>query len=173
MKKESGITLIALIITIIVLLILAGVSISMVVGDNGILAQAGKAKSETRGALLQEKIEIYNAEINIASETDSEIETDIVKFVEELESEGIITEIEKEEILTTGSLTTSDEVYYFVKEGDWISYDAGVWTSDEIDELNNLNLYAGAEIQKNNKISNSRNVIKLWKCTKIFGFFSR
>ena len=39
-RKEGGITLIALVVTIIVLIILAGVSISMIVGDNGIITQA-------------------------------------------------------------------------------------------------------------------------------------
>ncbi len=38
-KERKGITLIALVITIIVLLILAGVSISMLIGDNGILTR--------------------------------------------------------------------------------------------------------------------------------------
>ena len=46
-QKEKGITLIALVITIIVLLILAGVSIAMLTGENGILSQAQKAKTET------------------------------------------------------------------------------------------------------------------------------
>ena len=46
-KKQTGITLIALIITIIVLLILAGVSIAMLTGNNGILTQASKAKENT------------------------------------------------------------------------------------------------------------------------------
>ena len=50
MKKNKGITLVALVITIIVLLILAGVSISLVVGDNGVLTQAQNAKSETKKA---------------------------------------------------------------------------------------------------------------------------
>ena len=45
--KENGITLIALVITIIVLLILAGVSIAMLTGENGILTQAQRAKQET------------------------------------------------------------------------------------------------------------------------------
>ena len=40
MKNSKGITLIALVITIIVLLILAGVSIAMLTGDNGLLSQA-------------------------------------------------------------------------------------------------------------------------------------
>ena len=55
-KKENGITLVALVITIIVLLILAGVSISMISGDDGIATRASSAKTETdegnaRGAL--------------------------------------------------------------------------------------------------------------------------
>ena len=43
-RRERGITLIALVITIIVLLILAGVSISMLTGENGIITQAQTAK---------------------------------------------------------------------------------------------------------------------------------
>lgn len=46
-KNSKGITLIALVITIIVLLILAGVTIATLTGDNGILKQADKAKTET------------------------------------------------------------------------------------------------------------------------------
>ena len=44
LKVNKGITLIALVITIIVLLILAGVAISMLSGENGILNQAAKAR---------------------------------------------------------------------------------------------------------------------------------
>ena len=53
MNKRSGITLIALIITIIVLLILAGVTIALVVGDNGILSKSTEAKKQT--VVVQEK----------------------------------------------------------------------------------------------------------------------
>ena len=49
-SENRGITLIALVITIIVLLILAGVSIAMLTGENGILTQAQKAKEETERA---------------------------------------------------------------------------------------------------------------------------
>ena len=48
--NQKGITLIALVITIIVLLILAGVSIAMLTGENGILTQAQRAKTETENA---------------------------------------------------------------------------------------------------------------------------
>ena len=47
LKTSNGITLIALVITIIVLLILAGISISMLSGDNGILQKATTAKTQT------------------------------------------------------------------------------------------------------------------------------
>jgi Tfp pilus assembly protein PilE len=47
MKKNSGITLIALVITIIVLLILAGISIQMLTGENGILNRASDAAIQT------------------------------------------------------------------------------------------------------------------------------
>lgn len=46
-KKNKGITLIALVVTIIVLLILAGISISMLTGQNGILKKAAEAKEKT------------------------------------------------------------------------------------------------------------------------------
>ena len=49
-KDKRGITLIALVVTIIVLLILAGVSVSMLTGQNGILTNAAKAKENTEAA---------------------------------------------------------------------------------------------------------------------------
>ena len=61
LKNNKGITLIALVITIIVLLILAGVSIAMLTGDNGILTQATKAKTDTNTAEIVERI---NMELN-------------------------------------------------------------------------------------------------------------
>ena len=57
-KKENGITLIALVTTIIVLLILAGVSIAMLTGQNGILTQAQNAKEKTEIASEKEAIQL-------------------------------------------------------------------------------------------------------------------
>ncbi len=56
MRNQRGITLIALVITIIVLLILAGVSIAMLTGDNGILTNAQKSSRETAIANAKEKV---------------------------------------------------------------------------------------------------------------------
>ena len=58
LRINRGITLIALVITIIVLLILAGVSISMLTGQNGILTQAQKAKNSTEQSSAKEKVEL-------------------------------------------------------------------------------------------------------------------
>ena len=64
MKKKGveGITLIALVITIIVLLILAGVSIAMLTGQNGILTQAQKAKETTEESAKNEKRQLAQVE---------------------------------------------------------------------------------------------------------------
>ena len=57
-KKNKGITLIALVVTIIVLLILAGISITMLTGQNGILNRAGEAKSANGVAQGEELIKV-------------------------------------------------------------------------------------------------------------------
>ena len=63
-KQKKGITLIALVITIIVLLILAGVSISMLSGDNSILSKAGQARDLTGQKQIEEEVSLaYNAAV--------------------------------------------------------------------------------------------------------------
>ena len=57
-KGKYGITLIALVITIIVLLILAGISISMLSGNNGILKRAGDARDDTVVGQEKEQVEL-------------------------------------------------------------------------------------------------------------------
>ena len=57
-KKNKGITLIALVVTIVVLLILAGVTIATLTGDNGILTRAQEAKEKTEEAAKREEAEL-------------------------------------------------------------------------------------------------------------------
>ncbi len=66
-KREKGITLIALVITIIVLLILAGVSISMLTDENGILNRATDASKKTQFASEKEAIEFVINDMKIGS----------------------------------------------------------------------------------------------------------
>ena len=57
-KKEKGITLIALVITIIVLLILAGIAIATLTGENGILNKSETSKEETAKQGAKEKVQV-------------------------------------------------------------------------------------------------------------------
>ena len=60
-KSNSAITLIALIITIIVLLILAGVTIHMIFGDSGLFAKANEAKFKTMMSGYREDVNLYTS----------------------------------------------------------------------------------------------------------------
>ena len=86
MKKENerGITLIALVITIIVLIILASVGIAMLTGENGILNKASKAKEKTLEAEDEEKIKLA---ILGAIDNDGNFNKDLLK--EELNKYGL------------------------------------------------------------------------------------
>ena len=55
-NTEKGITLIALVVTIVVLLILAGISIAMLTGENGVISQARNAKEATDQAKVEELV---------------------------------------------------------------------------------------------------------------------
>ena len=82
-KSTKGITLIALVVTIIILLILAGVSIAMLTGNNGILSQAGRAKKETNDAADREMLQLA---VMSSFGTDGKI--DINKLKTEVEEIG-------------------------------------------------------------------------------------
>ena len=79
-EKSKGVTLIALIITIIVLLILAGVTIATLTGNNGILNRASEAKEQTEAAQTEEQTALstyedyiyeYTSEIKVEQVTDT------------------------------------------------------------------------------------------------------
>ncbi len=59
-KRKNGITLIALVVTIVILLILSGVTINMLLGENGIIRTAQEAKNTWEGAIANEQEEIQN-----------------------------------------------------------------------------------------------------------------
>lgn len=88
-KNSKGITLIALVITIILLLILAGVTIATLTGDNGILTQAGNAKEQTEKADIIEraKIEI----VGVQSENNGELpKEDLDRILKSYDKDGTI-----------------------------------------------------------------------------------
>ena len=70
-KSSKGVTLIALVITIIVLLILAGVSIAMLTGDNGILTQAKEAKEANIAGTEKEQIKLAMQSLKMKKQADN------------------------------------------------------------------------------------------------------
>ena len=86
MRSHKGITLIALVVTIVVLLILAGTSIAMLRGDNGIVTQAQKAKEQTTIAKEKESISLAKGAIRSRGE---EVEKDnLQEELDKIEGEG-------------------------------------------------------------------------------------
>ena len=70
-KFNKGITLIALIVTIIILLILSGITIATLTGDNGLFARAKQAKEEYSMSSAKEKLELILFELQTAKVTDN------------------------------------------------------------------------------------------------------
>ena len=75
LKNKKGITLIALVVTIVVLLILAGVTISLLLDENGIIAKPKDARTETRVSQIEDEVGMWkqhnfiNKESNQAQES--------------------------------------------------------------------------------------------------------
>ena len=82
-KRNKGITLIALVVTIIVLLILAGVSINMLTGQNGILNRASEAKEKTGNAQTEELVKFA-----VMSSIGTDGLIDLNQLKTEIESQG-------------------------------------------------------------------------------------
>lgn len=110
-KQSKGITLIALIITIIVLLILAGVTISMLTGENGILNQATHAKDTTDKSEFEEqvKLAIMASKTNTSGKIDTTtLENEILKIDK--------AEISKSANQTLPWIITKDKNKYVIEE---------------------------------------------------------
>ncbi len=117
-KSPKGITLIALVITIIVLLILAGISIAALFGDNGLITKAMEAKEQTEIKAYYEKIEMIRTELRLQKENyepptlvelKEEFDTNQSKWVAE-------TKIEEVEGKETLILTTKEGYIFYITE---------------------------------------------------------
>ena len=71
MNNNKGITLVALVVTIIVLIILAGISINLILGDNGIITIAKKAKENIELAKIEEETELNELYTQLETEGSS------------------------------------------------------------------------------------------------------
>lgn len=136
-ERSRGITLIALVITIVVLIILAGISIVILIGDNGLIARTIETKEESRGATVAEEAEFWRSTIHIAEYGNSDTET-LQEILERLKNQKLLTEDEVNHILNVNrEITIGSKVISFtepymlisdlvksktVKIGDYVNY---------------------------------------------------
>lgn len=164
-NRNGGITLIALVITIIVLLILAGVSITTLIGENGVINKASDAKIETEIADIKEQIQIDIIGEQVGNKEN--ISDSVLKEI--LEKYGTINYDEEDG--TIKSITTNKGNYEIAMAdiwngttvadstntgvnvanlfdptgnvegklhiGDFINYSAGIWTSTDMTTIAN------------------------------------
>ena len=119
-KENKAITLIALVVTIVVLIILAGISIGALTGDNGIIDQAHTAKEDTEIASWEEQIDlaIIDAEKKHRNPTLEDVK-------EELKNKGVIDDYSQ--VTEKGVITTNEPVYEIPgKLDDYIPFGPGV-----------------------------------------------
>ena len=109
MKSTKGITLIALVVTIVVLLILAGVSINLVIGNNGIITKAGQSKDANKYAAIKDEYELYKSNQYIESVTGGSGGKTFPEFLADLKNRGILTNEDIAQINSENKLTISDK----------------------------------------------------------------
>ena len=109
MKKQKGITLIALVITIIVLLILAGVSVNALLGENGILSKTQHAVIANNNATIKENIKLQVASYTI----DEKVNRETTNFFEYMRDYSGVPEVEEVTVVSSNgeSLSYKDRCY--------------------------------------------------------------
>ena len=110
-ENEKGITLIALAVTIIVILILAGVTIATLTSENGIVNQATSAKEKNNLAKIEEEIKLEYSNLILKKQLEGKLEeTKLDELVEKLREKGYsIVENDNKYYINT------NEKYYEVK----------------------------------------------------------
>lgn len=132
-NEQDGITLIALVVTIVVLLILASISIQTLTGDNGIITQSQKAKYETDYARETEAIELAKTEIiasgkeitkeNLQSALDKvegtgKTRVEETEYGDELEITFMGTNYKHSETLSIDSISEEEQSYWTYRDND-------------------------------------------------------
>ena len=124
-KEEKAITLIALVITIIVLLILAGVTISALSGDNGILTKAAQAKKASEMAEIKERAELIKQNMIIESKKEGT----------ELKQKDLVEEINKDfEGVKEGNASIVYNGKYIIKVDNKLNITVEEYTGKYVEE---------------------------------------
>jgi len=87
LRKERGITLVALVITIVILIILAAVSINVII-EGGLIQRAQRASEDYRKAELKEQIELVRLEVALKEGNKGKVPLE--EFLDELVEDGIL-----------------------------------------------------------------------------------
>ena len=123
-RRQKGITLIALVVTITVLIILATVSIITVFGDNGIISRAEESKSQTKEAMKKEEITLavaasYNNEgkidHNLLKDNLNKIEG--IKIIQKIETDEEKSLEARVDALPSTVFTDDDDVIFIAQDG--------------------------------------------------------
>ena len=105
-KSSRAITLIALVVTIVVLMILAGISIQMLKGDNGIIGKANEAKLESRAGDVEELVQLWKIKNeNIKTKNELEGKNDALVSKEEM-----LENLKKEDKVFDNEIDTGREI---------------------------------------------------------------
>ena len=153
-RKERGVTLIALVVTIIVLLILAGVAIATLTGEDGIITNAQKAQVATIEAEVIDRMNL--AYSSLKTESTIKMSTEVgYKPVEHIEE---LAQVAAKEL---GVEVQKEEVPELVKDGKYhVYYQDGGTTITLLYGDNKFALKAGS-VAKNNLYANIKGVINL------------
>ena len=114
-RNIKGITLIALVITIIILLILAGISLATLTGNNGILTKADTSQEETRGATVEEIKNLWKTEQTASKFAGENKVRTLSEVLDSLERDKFITSAEKTMIENDGEITIGSRKIVFEK----------------------------------------------------------
>ena len=142
LKNEKGITLIALVVTIVVLLILAGVTISLLLDENGIITKSKDARNANRAGAIKEEITLWKAD-KFAADNGAGSHESMDDFLARLKTRGLISDEDIATIKDTKKLQVGKETIVFpsdaktlvqafkdneIKVGDYLNY------NDYVDE---------------------------------------
>ena len=128
-KSTKGITLISLVVTIIILLILAGISIQALT-NTGLFARAKEANIETRGASVQEARDLWKMNQELDNYGEIGTAETLEELLDDLEKQKLITSEERTKIDETGEVTIGSKTIVFkektiadyIKIGDYVAY---------------------------------------------------
>lgn len=124
-NENKGITLLALIITVIVMLVLAGVSLSMVFGEDGVIKRAYYAAEEQRGAAVEEHRDDWKNTLKLELYPDGKKAQELEDLVNDLKKIELITEEEAIQILNEGFVEIGSRKIIFetiLKVGSIVKY---------------------------------------------------